>query len=64
MQNVIFSHRLWLVIVGLVIVGFGWSSLVACYKEMETAARSEGYPDTMETRGLLSGIYNSFNFFG
>lgn len=58
------TDSLAVVAVSLAISGIGMSCLVVAYQEVITASLNYGYGDSVETRGLISGFYSSFNSFG
>ncbi|KAJ8673674.1 hypothetical protein QAD02_004936 [Eretmocerus hayati] len=57
--------KLWMVIVGLIFYGWGiGAKLVAAFSNALKYSVSHGFPNDMETYGLVSGIWNSGFAFG
>lgn len=61
-----FLHRgkLWVVMVSLAVAGVGWGATVLTYEQLVIAARNQCMPDDLHTRGIVSGLNNSFNSLG
>ncbi|KAI0208720.1 MFS-type transporter SLC18B1 [Lamellibrachia satsuma] len=51
---------LWLLNVSQALMGFGIGSCVVCFQEFFITATKHGYPDTLDTYGMVSGVFNFF----
>jgi MFS family permease len=57
-------HMLWLVIVSMALMGFGIGTLVITFQVITEATMAAGYQDSLDTYGLIAGVFNAFFCFG
>lgn len=53
-------HPLWLLNISQALMGLGIGSFVVCFQEFFITATRHGYPDTLDTYGMVSGVFNFF----